>query len=141
VKLYPTSTIRSQWYDRNVVTRGMSYAAAAVAPHADTARWSYTVPASKKFQLNTSTISAQRDTAGTTGVALAYINLTTASAVTTKQLVVQHFNGGTGTYETKPLGQSMMLMPTELIEGRTVDASVGGSMSYTIDATGSEFDA
>lgn len=61
---------KAQWYDRNPITGGNSFATGAIAPHGSTTRSSYTVPANRNAMYEYGTAWIARITAA--GVPLLY---------------------------------------------------------------------
>ena len=77
MRLYTVTTSRAAPYDRTPITRVNTYVAGAQAPHATTQRWTYTVPAGKKFTNGVGQASAQRNAvAAPAGPALAFHRIT-----------------------------------------------------------------
>lgn len=131
-----------QWYDRNPVSQGKSYSATGVAPHADTQRWTYTVPNGKKVMLETSLAQVVRITAAApVGLAKAAVNLTPLSVTSVFTTGVFHNKNGVGDSENAFMGCGAQLQAGEIIEARTQDGSTGGTMLYNIQVKLTEFDA
>jgi len=139
--VYPAGA-RNDLYDRNGASKGAGFAANAVASHADTQRWSYTAPASRKLLVGSlSTTINPQNAGGPANLAQCYGRLTpSGGAATTCCGLALTLGGGVIATSASHL-QGMILMPNDQLEGRTVDLSTGASASYFIAFAGLEFDA
>lgn len=137
-----TTNPRNQWYDRNGITRDAGFNGAATAPHVSILRWSYTVPSTKKFMLQTYFIASVRDTVtATPSEATASIFLYGLGVGGRKIIQNNFIKGALGDGLTLVGSGGSVLMPTDRLEGYTEDASVGGTVHYTNSITGVEYDA
>lgn len=133
---------RSNWFDRNAASLANTYEAYAVAPHAETTRWTYTVPAGKKFLIGSGAINFQRDAAAAAAAAAgAYIKLTPSGGAATTVLRCMTALSAVGSPQIIAGLQGLILFAADVIDGRTVDSSTGGSFNYAVNLAGAEFDA
>ena len=133
---------RSNWFDRNAVTLVASYNAGGAAAHAATTRWTYTVPAAKKYLIGSAMIHFYRDIAPTTPAdAYAAILIPPRGGAATAAL--RCF------YDLSPISspqiiaglQGEILFAADTIAAQTADGSTGGTFSYSTHLAGAEFDA
>jgi hypothetical protein len=133
---------RAPDYDRNPVARANSYSTAGVGPHSGAVRWSYTVPSGKKTRVANLVVKLIRDGAsGTPGMAAAFINYTPNGGAAVSVLIGYQNSGAVNALDGQAVGSSMVLLPGDAISGQTSDASTGGSFTYLLTWTGTEFDA
>jgi len=142
MRLYPLTTARAAPYDRNVTTKAFASNLTLQAPHADTQRWTYTVPAGKKFQIGSAQVSTYRTTvAGVSGQVAGYIAITPSGGAVTVALPVIFLNN-TLNFGSNIVGlTSEYLFAGDQIQGRDQDASTGGACDFNENVTGYEFDA
>lgn len=133
---------RPDWYDRTPVARALAYAIDLVAPHAETTRWTYTVPAGKKFTLQIGTALLQVQAAGA-GNASRFVTITytPSGGAATRLFFVAYYGNTVGQGQSVPVGATAVLLPGDVLFGTTADASVGGTMVYAVTMQGLEFDA
>lgn len=132
---------RTEWYDRNPLSRALEYAAAGIGPHAETVRFTYTVPANRKFYLEVSSAIVIRD-----GVAAAPAWLQATISIILLGLspnvaTGRFINGAVGANSMSLLGASAIVLAGESIRGSTQDTSGDGTVRYALDFKGTEFDA
>lgn len=133
---------RPTYYDRNPVAKAFTYDAAAVAPHAQTTRWTYTVPAGKKAQLQTSTFMLERDAAAApAGYTRSQIVYTPSGGGNFAIYVVEFVNAGVDANRSSNIGLGMTLLAGDQLISQTQDGSTGGSVAYVVGSTLQEFDA
>jgi len=142
VKASPTVLARPAWYDRNPLTRWQTYIGSNVGPHAETTRWTYTVPAGKKATVELTYLYVRRASAPTTasqisvdvkftpsgGSAATVVRAETFTAVTTDVISI-----------TNPI--AMFLGVGDVLAVTSSDASTGGTVNYILTAKITEFDA
>lgn len=142
MRISHVQTSRPAFYDRNPIGRAASFESAAGAPHADTARWSYTNPAAKKCAVSHLTAFMQRvSAAAPVGLARSYITYTPSGGAAVEILMAEI---NLNTIEPGALlacGSQMVLFPGDTLIGRTADASTGGTINYGSAFMGVEFDA
>lgn len=132
----------NSWYDRAPTSIVLNFVG-AVAPHADTPRWSYTVPALRKAFCEAIVINLHRATAAAPAAfAKGSIQYQTAAmTVLTELLRVTSYNINVDAESQIVIGNSIMMQPGEKIEGHTVDTSGGGTVDWNVSAKITEFDA
>jgi hypothetical protein len=135
---------RAAFYDRNPLVKGLGDQTntGALAPHAGTARYSYTVPTARKFLVGYFDNRFTRETVATTGG----IYLTFLSYTPSGGSIVQMFRqeGNLNTVQAVGGGQfgsGTMLNAGDLISGSDTDPSTGGLISFNESCMGTEFDA
>lgn len=133
---------RPTYYDRNSIEGSLNYQAYAVAPHADTTRWTYTVPAGKKAYVDSANAIVYRFTAAT-GVSLVNSRLViTPSGGSATLIVFAHIETNVvGDNARQNLAGSLLLLSGSTFRGITVDSSTGGTVDYVAAAHYIEFDA
>lgn len=126
------------FYDRNASSLDNAYENNAIAPHAFTSRWSYTVPANRKALMHSAVAWVYRDgtNAGAIGQATAQINKNSKQicAAICYQLAM-------GGLMVSNLSNQMWLVAGDVIVGGTADGSAGGTTSLHVSATFMEYDA
>lgn len=128
--------------DRNAITRVNTYNALSIAPHADVQRWSYTVPAAKKFQISGGQIMSYQSTVvGVAGRNQAYLRITPSGGAATIFLHRSRILGTAGETADDICPAGGMLSTGDNIEARTADLATGGSVDYNLNITGFEYDA
>jgi hypothetical protein len=133
---------RPDWYDRNPVAIRNTFFSSAVAPHVDTQRWAYTVPAAKKAAIQNINTQTVRDVAATTaGQADAFIQYTPSGGAVATLLSTRFISVTVDTGKINSMGGNMTILTGDLLQGRTQDASTGGSVFYNEGFQGLEFDA
>lgn len=126
----------------NPATIAASYGASAVAPHAATSRWTYTVPAAKRGLITILEASVVRDVAPTTaGLANAYIQLTPSGGAATFLLLASNAGGSVNDGRALALGCQLWLEAGDKLEALTSDASTGGSHQFVLTLAATEFTA
>lgn len=118
------------------------YNAAGIAPHGDTVRWSYTVPAGKKARVEHLFGLAFRDgLAPGVSITAAYIQITPSGGSTV--ILFRAIISGVAVGELHTLSEAtnILMLAGDLIEGSTVDTAGGGTARYGVGMIASEFDA
>jgi hypothetical protein len=134
------------YYDRNATSITNNYAAATIAPHGATNRWTYTVPSGRKAFLEFAEVQVIMETVPTvtaTQSAQSYLQVTTAAG-STKLIMLAMLYGATvvqGSRDTVALGGSMELQPAEVLIGTTVNSFTAGSCWHFLTTKLSEFDS
>jgi hypothetical protein len=133
---------RPDWYDRNPVMVGNIYGGDALAPHALTTRFTYTVPTGKKCYLEYGQLKVTRDGATATPVKAGCDFPITAGISTTPILGIASIISGTlGATDNQTLGAAIILVAAFAFTGSTFDTSTGGTCGYIVTFKGTEFDA
>ena len=133
---------RIAFYDRNPKTLLFAYQAASIAPHAQTSRWAYTVPTSRRFQGNAGELSITRQTAAApVGVVIATIFVTPVGFSAQYALQARTYSnvidGGRNLIASLPFP----LVAGDAISCFSSDASSSGLVDYDLLFNGTEFDA
>lgn len=133
---------RPAYHDRTPLAITQQYSATAVAPHASTTRWTYTVPTGRKFFCQVTFARWVRATAaapvGNANVLFSYTPNGGVNAVTQEAVGAQN---GVGLGKETLLGVQGSLGPGDAVAGGTSDASTGGTIDYRVSMAGIEFDA
>lgn len=133
---------RQQWFDRNPLAVAKAYVNAATAPHATTVRWTYTVPAARKVQLEMVALEVLRDAAAApVGFASVLVRYTPNGGANTTIVRIDTLNNTVGAVNVQSLGGAITGFAGDLFEGVTSDGSTGGSNLYVVTAKFTEFDA
>ena len=139
MKLGSLASARPQYYDRAPATKSQLYSA-TLAPHADTQRWSYTVPAGYKAYVETAYALSLQQTAPTVaagGYAGVFTNTddALASIVSYAYLVA----ATAATQSAMGVSGVALLNPGNNIFGQSSDGSTGGTRYIVISAKYSTF--
>jgi hypothetical protein len=119
-----------------------TFGALATAPHADTQRWTYTVPAGKKALVEAAQLLTLRDAAATTlGRAEASILITPSGGALNRMLRTLHLINTVGERVDIFIGEAGSLLAADQIQATTEDSSTGGTMGYFATAKIMEYDA
>lgn len=128
--------------DRNGTAQTIVYGANSVAPHAQTTRASYTVPANRKAVVEASFVQMIRDSAA------AAASIVQASFYYTKsggsaQQVINAFSGSNVLWSGDHfgIGWSLRLFAGDVIDLRTSDVSTGGTNTFNLFARATEYDS
>jgi hypothetical protein len=133
---------RPAWYDRNPSQVLLWWTVNNQAPHAETVRWTYTVPSGKKAMLEALDGLICIITAATTaGRRSIYVKLTRPSVGSAFIFNLQILTNNVGDVQTKGLGTSLLMLAGDILEGYTSDGSTGGTADYRLMAKITEFDA
>ena len=131
---------RPAFYDRASTSSLQAYAA-TVAPHAQTARWSVTVAAGRKAQLEGAWLQVVRITVATV-VAQYNISLNVTSGATTAVVATRD------TWSNTTLADFSQIVPGgitlyagETIAAATLDGSTGGTVYFVASAKLTLYDA
>lgn len=142
MRVFNLGTARPQWYDRGPIAIGQLYAVNGVAPHAQTTRWTYTVPASRKALIEVSQVSIARD--GAAGAASTSYATITTTGVTNAQPIfsfTQQVSNTLGTFAQSNVGTNALLLAGQSLTSTTQDNSTGGTNGYTVSAKITEYDS
>ena len=142
MKVSSYAVARPVYYDRNSATKGLTYAAAGVAPHATTTRWAYTVPAGKAAYVETLNMMLTRDNAPTVQqLAQVIVYILSSDAVTTIALQIREYTLSTYVFIYASQSNIALLKAGDIIYAATNDPSTGGTHIYTADMKLTQFDA
>lgn len=133
---------RPAWHDRNPAHIQLQWFNNNQAPHTATQRWTYTVPAGKKAFVEAALVYIRRSAAATTAARVQLtIGVTPSGGLDRVLLLAQILTNNIGDYDRADLGQSITLLPGDLIDADSVDDSTGGTINYNTVAKITEFDA
>lgn len=118
------------------------YNVAAVAPHAVTTRWTYTVPAGRFCVLESAYAWALRDAAAApAGLVIALVQYTPSGGVSNRVVTAAFLNAAVDTNRQMNWGSELRMKAGDKLEGVTLDLSTGGTVFYSLSAIGTEYDA
>jgi len=138
IKNIDDRVVKPPWYQPNFTTSNQSYAGWDVAPHNETVRWTYTVPAGKIAQVMCANVMIMRISAPTSaGDAYAFITVQD----TARFCYVWEKTSATGIARYESIGVGAILRAGQTLKGYTRDASTGGTYLYGVFANIMEFDA
>lgn len=133
-------TSRAAYYDRNASTIVNTASNFAVAPHALTQRWSYTVPAGRKAYFESSsslvhvvTVSAPNGQRS----AKLRINTGTLASLMRNDL----YNNTVDASSTQNSGQLGLALAGHILDFADSDLGTGGTVDFVGEAKFTEFDA
>lgn len=133
------SYARPQWFDRNPLPASIGFHASAVAPHGNTVRATYTVPASRKAWIASIFFNVVRLTvAAPAGEVILQAEAPTAG---TSAAIIVLGSNGVGDRASDGFGQSITLLATQIVRVITQDTSTGGTCRYDEDVQITEYDA
>jgi cytoskeletal protein CcmA (bactofilin family) len=126
------------WYQPNFITQNMNYNVVGVAPHADTNRWTYTVPASRIAIVRSANCTSVRTAAPVAaGYAGAYIQINSTMFL----LITIESNATVGTLPRNAfLGEGAILVAADTLKGFTYDTGNGGTYNEYVSANIAVFD-
>jgi hypothetical protein len=128
-------------HDRNFTDVSLLYGVDAVAPHGQTTRDTYTVPAGKRAVIAAALVSVQRATAPGSGIARFQADVIIFADEITTLLVAKLINNTQGAHTEMAMGLSVSLDEGTIVQLRTFDDSVDGTVDYLLSAHILEFDA
>lgn len=137
------ATNRNQWYDRNPLNVTAGSANPGVVPHANTNRFSYTVPTGRKCLVAHLWSYLDRATVATTiGEHSTYIQIT-PNGGSAKEIARTYIEGSNAIDANRQVlsNSQMLLSAGDLIVGGDMDSSTGGSLSVAAGFAATEFDA
>lgn len=139
MKLGSLSAARPAFYDRNATSTLLNYGN-SLAPHAPTTRWTTTVAAGKKANVETSMVMYYRITAATAASEYSCDQLITSGATTSRPLYAVS-NSNTTYNQYAQFLVTYTLFAGEQLDFRTYDASTGGTMYFQGSAKLTIFDS
>jgi hypothetical protein len=132
---------RQPWYDRNAEDVSIIFGTDGVAPHAQTTRASYTVPAGKRAIVAAALASVQRATAPSSGLARLQADIIVVIPSIVALVVARLIDGTQGAHMDMVLATSTVLDAGAVVSIRTYDDNIGGTVDYLLSAQIVEFDA
>ncbi len=119
------------WNERILAYGGGDYAAGGIAPHVETSRWSYTVPANRIGVLvQASVLVCRYSTPTAGGPALAYVKISGTNAGMIVCCGGISSTSASGFFDNY---SGVIFMPAgAILNGFTIDPSVGGSHLYKV---------
>ncbi len=119
-----------------------AYAAAGVAPHGFTSRWSYTVPVQRQGYAEVLACHIFRDAAaGAAAQVLNFINYTPSGGAVTRPVEAAMANLALGGRDVVNWGSHLWLKAGDNFECFTADASAAGTVRYITSLVATEYDA
>lgn len=114
----------------------------STAPHADTVRWTYTVPANRFAIVELLHLKNKRDTAAAPAGSLSnYVGYTVSGGTEQVLINTQHFAAAVDAGDSATWGSEMRLATGDRLRGRTSDTSTGGASFYYNIMKATEYDA
>lgn len=142
MRLFQLEPARPQWYDRNPLAKSLAFAGSAIAPHGNTVRWTYTVPANRKCLLEWNYNFILRETAaGVLGAEVIQINYTPSGGGGALLQDTRQVNNSANALTQITTTPQLSLFAGDNVNGDTTDTSTGGTSTYALMAKGTEFDA
>ncbi len=135
---------RPQYYDRNPVMISLDGGTGDIAPHADTSRVSYTVPANKKAFLEFLQAEIQATTAPGTPSFRSTRHKYTPSGGSTVNIILKQLTANdtaAGARIGGEVGGSAIMLAADFLDMTSEDLSTTGTARYILSAKLTEFDA
>lgn len=108
-----------------------SFVAGGVAPHTDTARFTYTVPTSYYATLTWSYLENHRDTVATTaGESIVYLTVTQPGETEVTWRKISLVANTVGASSISQVAHEILLEPGAVVKAYTADNSTGGTVTY-----------
>ncbi len=136
MKVTSYAVARPAFYDRAAAASTQSINV-VVAPHAQTTRFTYTVPANRKAYVENIRVFMNRQTSAATAATM--VAAIAAGGVELKYLATT--NNTPGTQFNDMSTAQVTLYPGDVMTGYTIDTSVGGTVNFVIQSKSTEFDA
>lgn len=129
--------------DRNALNKIGQFETGATAPHAQTTRWTYTVPAGKKAVAQGGAMSCRRVTAaapvGMVTVTTVYTPVSTGVAAT--ESIIQLGTNNVLDHAESNLNPTGDMLAGDIESATTQDEGTGGTVSYKVNRKIFEYDA
>ena len=130
------------WYDRNPSVEVDSYSGLLVVPHSAETRLTYTVPTGKKAFVELLYAKILIGTiAESAGMRYAIWRYTKKDGSAKNIVYVNIRTNVAGDKDKHEIGQSMIMLEGDKLEGITGDSSIGGTVDYLLGYKITEFDA
>jgi hypothetical protein len=141
MKVTSYAVARPAYYDRGAASINKAYGASGIAPHVNTTRFTYTVPAGRKCVVENICVSIYREgVASPIGQVFGYVVLFDGS--TYCNLVNLYTAANTvGATSTNIVGNGATVYAGEQIIGGTWDLGTGGTNDFRLNAKGTEYNA
>lgn len=135
------SNSRPDWFDRKPLSIVDQYSSNA-APHAETARVTYTCPQDRKamVELLYGEVSRMVADPGVFAWCGSRWKFTPAGKTEAELFTVQFYDNNVGKTTSLGLGTTLTLLPGDKIIGYTIDLSAGGTINYQLNYKLTEFD-
>lgn len=130
---------RQAVYDRSPANQALQYQGAAVAPHGLTNRWTRTVPAGLRAQVQLVSGQIMRVTAAAPVGQVQMLVSVVCSGNTAQVLMLQMLTNTAGDQQHAEFGGEILLAPGDTVACATQDASTGGTVNYNTGALSVEF--
>ena len=142
MRFFQLGTARAIPIDRNPTNKGATYGGANIAPHGTTSRFSYTVPAGKKAQLQMGQATILRITAAApVGIYQAVVLVVHLDANQPWAAYAVSLDNNVGAKSQMNFAGPIDLVAGEQIITSTSDASTGGTVNYNVASSAVEYDA
>lgn len=128
----------NQFFDRNPLTVDQNYQS-QTAPHAQTVRWTYTVPANRKAFVSNVIAYCLRYAVATAAADIICFVKRSGTYMAWAQLTSA--DNTVGNRDKSTSVSTVTALPGEVISAATQDASTGGQSYFTMMANITEFDA
>jgi len=135
-------TIFDNIMSRNPTNQALTYYGNNIAPHAETQRALYTVPAGKMFWVDSIYLYTEILTAAAPAGFREnfYVSDVDAQAVIISDCVISKDQNTIGNNASKSISQLGLFLAGTVIEGKTLDIGTGGTLRYYQSLHGIEFD-
>lgn len=129
---------RPEWYDRNPLSISNTYTALGVAPAGVTTRWTYLVPANRKFFCTSLQSSVLRNSAGAANANVqAWVDEVLGANIFAEAHIITNVAGDRADQQRS---HTALILEANSLRGRTFDQSTGGSIDYSLSILGIEYD-
>ena len=141
MKVTSYAVARPSYYDRGATSINKAYGSSAIAPHANTTRFTYTVPANRKMVIENICVTSYREAVATT-VGQVFLNLVLYDGTTYCNLIALYTNANTvGATTNNVIGQCATVYAGEQLLGATWDLGTGGINDFRLSTKGTEYNA
>ncbi len=131
--------IKLEYFERSPATGGQDYLGNLIGPHGTTVRWSYTIPTGKYAYIAYIRTLLMRDAApGVLALAECYVNITCVGGGLSR-IYTPMLSATVGDGRFSEIGNIGVYGPGDKFEGKTYDASTGGSHTYNNSMGYTEF--
>ena len=141
MKLGSLASARPAYYDRAATTKNLAFGTTSIAPHANTTRFTYTVPAGRKMFVESLNVSSFRETIATVA-GQQFLNIVVYDGTTYCNLIaLYYYTTAVGSVQSQILGNGATVYAGHQVIGATWDFCTGGAQDLRLSAKGSEYDA
>ncbi|SRR5712691_3575954 len=142
MRIYTTPRTTANYYDRAPLHKSASGGTFNTAPHAQTTRWSYTVPAGRKFALEAWQLNEYRMAAAAPiGQWIVTIEVSPLGAGFVNIQQIETEKNAVGDQVIQNLAGTIYLLASDVLRGTDSDLSTGGTTTQNSIFRGTEFDA